>query len=127
MVRFGVGFNATMMEGTYAIIASTSNRSRSVEEWILGDHKKGAFIGALVPEEDIFGGPNGTRTVSIELPLIGTHFIFPEDPDFMDIIVSEGKQGVVEYAAARAMGTYESGTYSFTHSLFRFNHIALFQ
>ena len=99
-----------MMDGTYSIIASSDNGSLSVEEWILGDHKRGNFLNTIEPEEDILEGPNSTRTIHLELPLNGTHFTFPEDPDVMDIIISEGAPDVVEYAQARAMGVYEAGT-----------------
>ena len=108
---FGVGFGNTIMDGTYSIIATANaNGTYSVEEWILGNHQRGDLtpIQALTIVSDTIDG-DLTRTVIVERSITGPNYTFPSQSALVDIIVSDGQNGVLEYATASRMGAFESG------------------
>ena len=107
---FGIGFNNTIMDGTYSIIATVDENGTShVEEWLLGRHQRGSLIDDTSIEiiSDTLNSDTSVRTIVVQRPITGSIYSFPSIPTTIPIIASDGNEGDVEYATSRAMGQYE--------------------
>lgn len=88
---FGVGFGATAMKNTYAVIVSGQGTDVSVQERSLGDHDPGQPLAASIRLLN-HTVSQGIRTVVLERPLQGTtdaHFSFNAEAAGVDVITGQ--------------------------------------